>query len=171
MVIAMFLVPLGYAVWMFQSGWRPAQLSNNGELISPPLPAAALTLSGQVGGELEANWLAAGRWTLVLSQSGACGESCLRALVDSRQVRLALGKDSPRLQRLLLIDQRLPEEVVLEHPDLVIARQSADSPFARDGSIWVVDPLGNAMLRYRRGFEAKGLLEDLRRLFKLSQIG
>jgi hypothetical protein len=171
LVCAMFLLPLGLAVWLYQSGWRPLQTGNHGELIDPPVQAAVLPLADLDGAPLAAGYLAAGRWTLLLSQAGDCGVGCRRSLLDTRQVHLALGKDGPRVRRLLLTDQHLPPALLAEHPGLTVAQRPALSPFPGDGSVWVVDPLGNAMLRFSSGFAAQGLLADLRRLLELSHIG
>jgi hypothetical protein len=37
--------------------------------------------------------------------------------------------------------------------------------------VFVVDPLGNLMMRYDARSDPHGLLEDLRKLLRLSQIG
>jgi hypothetical protein len=37
--------------------------------------------------------------------------------------------------------------------------------------IYLVDPLGNVMMFYPAGAPAKGMLEDMKRLLRLSQIG
>ena len=70
-----------------------------------------------------------------------------------------------------------------EHPDLAIALADNDAGAtllaafpdaqpAADNFIYVIDPLGNLMMRHvPQPPPAKGLLEDLRRLLKLSHIG
>jgi hypothetical protein len=68
-------------------------------------------------------------------------------------------------------------------PELVVATASAESlarireelapgagEAARD-SVYLVDPLGNLMMRYPEGADGKRMLKDLRRLLKVSQIG
>jgi hypothetical protein len=37
--------------------------------------------------------------------------------------------------------------------------------------IYLIDPLGNLMMSYAPGAKPKGLLEDMKRLLRLSQIG
>jgi hypothetical protein len=37
--------------------------------------------------------------------------------------------------------------------------------------VYVVDPLGNFMMSYAANAEARGMLKDLKRLLKISQIG
>ena len=37
--------------------------------------------------------------------------------------------------------------------------------------VYLIDPLGNLMMVYPAGAKAKGMLEDLKRLLRLSSIG
>ncbi len=37
--------------------------------------------------------------------------------------------------------------------------------------IYLIDPLGNLMMSYAPGAKPKGMLEDMKRLLRLSQIG
>ena len=66
------------------------------------------------------------------------------------------------------------------HPGLIAldASQALAQPllalFPADGraqALYVVDPLGNLMMRYDARLPPKGLLEDLKRLLQLSHIG
>ena len=102
-----------------------------------------------------------------------------------RQTRLALNADMTRVQRIFLATGNCCDRAYLdaEHPGLVVALADNDAgatllaafPDAQsgtDGSIYVVDPLGNLMMRHAPAAPpAKGLLEDLRKLLKLSHIG
>jgi hypothetical protein len=63
-----------------------------------------------------------------------------------------------------------------EHPDLIVVRaQGASSLLASlprgTGALYIVDPLGNLMMAYAPDAPAKGLLDDLKRLLKLSHVG
>ena len=46
-----------------------------------------------------------------------------------------------------------------------------DEDILRLDRVYIVDPLGNLVMAYESGFDAKGLLKDLRRLLRLSSIG
>ena len=99
-----------------------------------------------------------------------------------RQSRLALNKDMTRVQRVFLTTGNCCDRAYLdaEHPGLVV--ELADEPPGADllaafpdtaaGSIYIVDPLGNLMMRHAPApAPTKDLLEDLRKLLKLSHIG
>ena len=45
------------------------------------------------------------------------------------------------------------------------------TPVETAGRIYIVDPLGNLMMSYAPNAPQKALLEDLRKLLKLSHIG
>jgi hypothetical protein len=56
-------------------------------------------------------------------------------------------------------------------PVLALLRLSpADDP-ATGGRVYLIDPLGNLMMVYAAGARPKGMLEDLKRLLGLSQVG
>ena len=44
-------------------------------------------------------------------------------------------------------------------------------PDERENSLFIVDPLGNLMMRFDTQQNAKGLLQDLQKLLRLSSIG
>ena len=180
LLAAMFFGPLAVAwVLYFDSGWRPGSTTNHGELVSPavPLPPAALPTPG--GDRLDADFLH-GHWTLLYVGGETCGETCRRALHDSRQARLALGRLMDRVQRVYLYPGAAPDPAFLadEHPELVAAAVGGPEgralletlPSTSEG-FWLVDPLGNVMMRYPPDADPEGMLKDLKKLLRVSRIG
>lgn len=157
--------------------WRPTDTVNHGDLVTPAqLPAGVLEgVAGQPDfsrGELD------GRWTLVTVAPAACGGACDAALYTMRQSRLAQGKEMPRVARLWLVtDDATPAAPTLAgHDGLRVARAVpawlAQLPGAgQAGAVWLVDPMGNVMMRYARGAAPKGVIKDLERLLKYSPLG
>jgi hypothetical protein len=104
-----------------------------------------------------------------------------------RQSRIALNKDAGRVQQVLLVTRNCCDREFLarEHPDLLIATLEGPgstalltrfpvydgTPVAEAGRIYLVDPLGNLMMSYSARAPDKALLEDLRKLLRLSHIG
>jgi cytochrome oxidase Cu insertion factor (SCO1/SenC/PrrC family) len=188
-VVALFFAPLALAFLLYYGagGWHPSGSTNHGELISPPRPLPEVTLPTPGGAPLAAaTWH--GKWTLLYIGDGRCDGRCRAALMLMRQTRLALNADMTRVQRIFLATDNCCDRTYLdaEHPDLAVAladndagatllaafpdSQSADADHS--GVIYVIDPLGNLMMRHvPEPPPAKGLLEDLRRLLKLSHIG
>jgi cytochrome oxidase Cu insertion factor (SCO1/SenC/PrrC family) len=182
LVASIFFVPLAAAVALyFSASWRPPVGVQHGELIDPPRPLPEIAFTRPDGGTTAADVLR-GRWFLVIPIEGACNERCLATLADLRQLRLALDKDAPRVQRVLLHDGRCCEAgSPAMAPDLLVlgaAGPEGDAlralfPPATDGDngIYIVDPHGNLMMSYPATGAARGLLKDLERLLRLSSIG
>ncbi len=182
MLASLFVVPFAAAAWLYYfSAWRPA-VAAHGELIDPPRPLPAIAFSLPDGGVTSTEVLR-GAWSLVYLAGNSCAEDCTKALAELARVRLALAKDATRVQRVLLHSGECcaagfpgPGDADL----LVLGATGADGeallalfPRAPYGSasIYVVDPLGNLMMRHSASGEARGLLKDLERLLRLSSIG
>lgn len=185
-VALMFFAPLGLSFYLYYGqDWHPGGRVNAGELVTParPLPALALPLASAQGGTTQPQFLKK-KWTLLYLQQGRCDDECRRHLYDTRQVRLALDRDMDRVQRVLIGDADCCDLPLLAsvHPDLIVIRSSpADAPLRallpmRSGAqnshrVYLIDPLGNLMMFYAADAKPKGMLEDLKRLLRLSSIG
>ncbi|MHB8477773.1 MAG: SCO family protein [Steroidobacteraceae bacterium] len=168
-----FFAPLGLAFYLYygHAAWHPGGRVNAGTLIEParPLPAA--------------NFLK-GKWTLLLVNFGSCAQACRARLYDTRQVRLALNRDMQRVQRVLIAESGCCDAEFLhdQHPDLDLIQGAAAAPTlallpqenagaAPAPRVYLIDPLGNLMMFYGADAKPKGMLEDLKRLLRLSSIG
>ena len=151
---------LGWAAWYFN--WATGASGNYGELIPPR------TLSGPPLGELR------GKWVFVAFDSAACDEYCEKKLYFMRQVRKAQGKEQARLERLWVItDAGTPRaELLAAMEGTRISRLKLDG-FAGNpvDHIYLVDPLGNLMMRFPRDPDPSKMIKDLQRLLKYSRIG
>ncbi len=176
----LFFGPLAVAVYLYyDTGWRPGHTSNHGELIVPavPLPEVELPLPG--GGRTDADFLR-DHWSLVYVGRDGCAERCRDALYNGRQMRLALGRLMDRVERVYLYVGEPPAAgfVAAEHPDLLVADATGPEALPLLEALagpaegyWLIDPLGNAMMRYPADQAPRGMLEDLKRLLRLSRIG
>ena len=123
---------------------------------------------------------AVGTESLLMVDAGGCDEFCRRKLFTLRQLRLTQGKDMERIERAwLLSDDVTPSaDVVSAYAGTWIVRAAGSEllrqlPAARSLSdhIYVIDPLGNLVLRYARDADPVGIIKDLARLLKISRIG
>ncbi len=177
LLAALCVLPM-LAAYVVFLGWRPEQGINHGELlVTRQLPGTQLV---DLAGKSFSSDVLQGKWLMVTIQPPSCDGRCQRKLYYMRQVRMAQGEDAVRIQRLWLIDGAgVPDAKLLaEHPGLLAAR--AQDPawlatFPVRGSvfehIYLIDPLGNLVLRYGDDVDPKGMIKDLTRLLKVSRIG
>ncbi len=156
----------------------PAGHTNYGELLNaPPLPDAQLRL---VDGAPFAMSALRGKWVLLTADSAQCGEACRRKLFTMRQLRLTQGKEMTRLERAWLITDEavVAEKIASDFAGTWLVRAGGSELLKRlpaerplDDYIYVIDPLGNIVLRYARDAEPGRMIKDLTRLLKTSRIG
>lgn len=149
---------------------RPEGRRNYGELIDPqrPLPPPLAQLKGQ--------------WLLVSVGGGACDARCENHLYLQRQLREGLGREKDRLDWVWLVNDAAPvreairpavaqAEVVAVDPAL-LAQWLAPAPGRELADhLYVVDPMGNWMLRFPAGVDkaaAPRVKRDLERLLRAS---
>jgi len=166
------------AAWFAYVLWRPQPRLNHGELIQ----ARAISdpeLRRLDGSPFRLSELH-GRWVLLQIDSGACDEACRKKLLYMRQVRLAQGKDAERIERMWLLADAAPPDAALlrDHEGLRVARAPggrflAEFPAARSPyyHIYLLDPLGNLMLRFPGDPDAQRMVKDLARLLGASRVG
>ena len=188
LIVALFVISPVVA-WLIYSGvinvgFQATQGKNKGELVHPARPLQGFALKDAEGNQVTENDLL-GLWTMVEFAASPCVEDCMKNIYKMRQIRLALGKDAHRAQRV----------VITEKPDHM-AKLMADNPGTRlflttDSSapllrqfpgysegdissiaerIYIVDPLGNLMMRYPPKVDASDVLKDLRQLLKATWI-
>ena len=180
----LFIGPLAAAwiVYFAAPDWRPSGQANYGELIDPPVSLPDLALIGPDGQPLGDAPLRQ-RWTLIYVDDSGCGESCRQTLFDTYQVRYLLHRDLDRVRRILLYTGAPPDPafVAEQHPDLLVADAtggdapaliaSLPAPAVPGDAVYLVDPLGNLMMRYPPDADPSGMLKDLKKLLKYSKIG
>ena len=176
----LFFGPLAVAMYLYyDTDWRPGETNNHGELVVPPVPLPAVGLPMPAGGRTEADFLRH-HWSLVYLARADCDDACRAALYNGRQMRLALGRLMDRVQRVYLYVGEPPGRAFLadEHPDLLVAsvagpegRALLEALTGQPEGYWLVDQLGNAMMRYPPDEPPRGMLEDIKRLLRLSRIG
>jgi len=158
--------------------WQPQGRMNYGELIparsliDPPLrhlDQRVFRLS-----ELK------GRWILLQLDAADCAAACRTKLYNMRQVRLAQGREMERVERVWLILDEAPLETrLIREYDGTRMLRAAGSPLLAEfppagavrDHIYLIDPLGNLMLRFPRNADPRKMHKDLARLLKVSRIG
>ncbi len=160
---------------------RPEGRSVYGELIDPQRPLPALEAATREGAVTTLRSLK-GQWLLVAVADAACDALCERQLYLQRQLRESLGRDKDRMDRVWLVsdgasvpqrlDNGLRGATVLRVPAAQLAQWLAPASGHTLGEhLFVVDPLGNWMMRFPAGMDVEGAgraKRDLGRLLRAS---
>src|ERR1043165_7650933 len=181
LIAALFLVPVLVAFALYYgNGWRPSASSSKGELITPARPLNAHGLR-MPDGTAASDDAMQGKWSVVYVGDGACDTDCRETLVYARQSRLALNNEMSRVRIVMLatadccqanLQQHVPGMRVFDASSAEAAPLLAQFPAERRAkSLFIVDPLGNLMMRHDAKQTSKDLLTDLKKLLKLSHIG
>jgi cytochrome oxidase Cu insertion factor (SCO1/SenC/PrrC family) len=160
---------------------RPDARRSYGELIEPqrPLPAAsATTLDGKPVRLASLK----GQWLLVSVAGGGCDSECEKHLYLQRQLRESLGKDKDRVDWVWLVPDDAPvrdalrpalaQAIVLRVDEQKLGTWlSPANGRAIADHLYVVDPMGNWMLRFPAGLDLAGAAKakrDIERLLRAS---
>ena len=181
-IIATFVVPLLLAMLLYArlDIWKPGTYVNHGELMAPVEPLGYLHATAGDGKALDLAVLQ-DKWSLVYLGDGDCSIACQSQLFKMRQSRAMLGRDLVRVQTLYLaLDTEAMvamESLAGEYPalqtGLVTDAARLRNAFSanRSGLFYLIDPHGNLVLQYDGEATTKGVVKDLKRLLKVSNIG
>jgi len=167
-------------VFLVYSGleWRPSSHKNYGELL-PPTPVLS-TAGTWLDGALPGFERTRGKWVLTYVGPTACGEACRKDLYYMRQTRILQDAERHRVELVwVLTDVGSFDAALLRAVPGLHVWQPADAAFSRqfpperigENHIYLIDPLGNLVLRFPARPDAKRMMKDLKLLLKASQIG
>jgi len=139
--------------------------TNNGEFVTPPTTVRSLDIRNQQNQPVTEG----GTWWLWVVSSGSCESECDRALHQLRQLHALLNKDANRVRRAL-VQNGMPESPLFaeRYPKLTFLSGRIQD---LGPGVYIVDPIGNLVFRYPFADAGKPVLEDLKKLLKVSQIG
>lgn len=172
-MLLVVVLPSAIALALYFSGWRPAGSNIHGEFLRPPPSLAGLDLAaGPDAGH-------AAVWRLLYLPAGECERSCVAALYGLRMAHLAQGKDRQRVSRVVLASTaelaahlaRQDQEIRVLAPDRRAPLLGALQQDAGQAAIYLIDPMGNAILRYPEDADPNGIRKDLAHLLKHSWVG
>ncbi|MEP6791417.1 MAG: hypothetical protein ABI907_08600 [Ramlibacter sp.] len=160
---------------------RPDGRRNYGELVDPQRPLPELAATALDGKAVSLRSLK-GQWLLVSVAGGDCDAACERHLYLQRQLRESLGKDKDRLDWVWLVPDGRPvrpallpavkQATVLQVDGAQLAQWLAPAAGRQlNEHLYLVDPLGNWMMRFPAGLDASGAPKakrDLERLMRAS---
>lgn len=184
MLFAVFIVPLLIAIAMYvmRGDSAKSNAAAHGELIHPAQPIEVMRLNADNGTLYNLNDIK-GKWTFFLYIEGSCNLECEAALFKIRQTRISTGRERNRVQLLFATDpdsrvsidanirQRNTGIMFSEIEELTISDEAAEKEKLDSTHIYIIDPNGNLMMKYDDNATSKGMLKDIKKLLKLSNIG
>jgi hypothetical protein len=161
---------------------KPTSRTNYGELLDPrlyPIPELGITTLDGKPTTLDAY---KGKWIMLQVDQSDCASTCQKKLYDMRQLRIAQGKDMDRVERVWLITDNKPLDTIVMRefdgtrllrakPDAVKAWLPVEDGTVTVDHIYMIDPLGNLMMRFPKDADPNKIKKDLYKLLKASAIG
>jgi hypothetical protein len=161
---------------------RPEGRRNYGDLIDPQRPLPDLNASTLDGRTVNLRTLK-DQWLLISVAGGVCDAACANHLYFQRQLREGLGKNKDRMDRVWLVDDAAPVAdalqpaldgaTVLRVPREQLAQWLApQTGETLENHLYVVDPMGNWMMRFAPGVSlqtAPKIKKDLEHLMRGSE--
>lgn len=167
------LLVMASSTLLYFSGWlTPDERVNKGILLAPVLQLNDLGL------DIES--VNPDRQWLMVQTSANCQADCEQQVYLQRQTHVALGKNEPRMKRLLLTRTAGLEGLTAQYSGLELYplggvsdafRKQVPPQFSEQNFVFIVDPLGNIPLYFTPSNTFKDQLDDLKKLLKLSTIG
>lgn len=170
LILLMVIGPMVLATFMYKlQFWVPDSRSYHGEMIGNGQTRA------DIGVQADEQ-----RWQLLVTAPTACAADCRQLVYLARQLQIGLGRDASRASHALASAQPVGADyetrLKAEYPQLQryaldVSTFTKNAAAPSDAQLWIVDPHGNLVLRYDARVKGKDLLNDLRHLLKLSNIG
>ena len=176
-VALVFIIPIlvsWYLVFFsdFKKGDGGTQ---KGELISPVIPLGEPEVFNLKSKTIES---INGKWTLLFFVENECNQLCEDKLYQLRQIRLALGKDRDKVDRLLVSKNK---QQWSQYTNSFNGQKYID-PTSRDynrlikkfndyagldlKATYLIDPYGFLMMKYPQDDDPMGTIKDIERLIK-----
>lgn len=164
MIVAAFALPALLAV-LLQTRWfhwDPQTTRNRGELIAPVIALADDAAAAAVFADGH-------RWSVLVRLPASCDPGCERRIALLGNIREAQGKEIDRVQMVAWAagSETPPAVFTPWQPPSAVADRLA----LAEGAVMLVDPAGNAMMRYRADADPTDVRKDLAHLLRWSTLG
>ena len=160
---------------------RPDARSNYGQLVQPSRSLPELELTDLEGRRVPSRSLL-GQWLLVAVGPAGCDAACEKRLFAQRQLREMLGRERDRLDKVWLVTDRAPLRETLRAaltaaPATTVLRADGaaisawlapENGHAIEDHLYVVDPMGEWMMRMPVDADPAKVKRDLERLLRAS---
>ena len=180
-VVFAFVAPAVLAYFMYFFG-DVRSFSNHGEILDPVVDIAMLKLTDDKNVLIAEDKLRY-KWRMISFVDASCDDACKQRLHDVRQIHKSLAKDQHRVIRMIvhlepatdelnaLISSEYPNALNVFGDEKTISSALGDTASVRENETYIMDPMGNVMMRFTQDQPNRLFLKDLRKLLKVSQIG
>lgn len=180
-VVFAFVAPAVVAYLMYFFG-DIRSFTNHGEILNPVVDISALKLRDEENQLIPRDTLTY-KWRIISFVGADCDESCNKRIHDMRQIHKSLAKDQHRVIRMIvhldapstelnaLITREYPNALNMYGDEKDISSALGDSARIHQNETYIMDPIGNVMMRFTQDQPNQLLLKDLKKLLKVSQIG
>ena len=167
---------------------HPKSTKSFGDLISPARPLADIHFVQLDGADYPIDNMHQ-KWSYIYISDTGCDQDCIDSLAKVRDARYAQSGDALRVNYYLILTNYSQQNdlagLIKEHPRMTVLilddekaaqfleqfRIDGEPAVIGAGRVYLVDPIGNLMMSYPRGFHRDGLLKDLKKILHYSQIG
>ena len=161
---------------------KPSGRTNYGALIDPRAHPSPKLNTIDLQGKPVALDAWKGKWIMLQAAPGDCQQACKEQLVKIRQLRLMQGKGMERIERVWLITDNAPLDIELMKvidgahflrvkPEAVKAWLPVEPGGDPTEHLYLIDPLGNLMMRFPKNAEPNKVTKDIGKLLKASAVG
>jgi hypothetical protein len=146
-----FVIPLliGNLLYYYHQNFN-FKTTNHGTLVSPPINIQALQLIPDK------------KWRIVYFPDKCFDEDCKKTAYTLHQVKIALGKESRRVEVLVITDVNQ-----ISFLQKLINKNN----FAIQDKIYLIDPINNLFMYYPANVNPMFILKDMKKVLEVSQIG
>ena len=184
-VVLAFIAPVALAYIMFFFV-EVKSFVNHGEILNPIVHISDFELKNETDEVIPQQELTF-KWRMISFLGKDCDQRCEKRLFDTRQIHTLLGKNQHRLFRMFVhlepAGEALSKLMAETHPNVihvngdkkiiinVLGNNIRDDAGISNNETYIMDPMGNVMMRFTQDQPNKEFLYDLKKLLKASQIG
>lgn len=186
LIFAIFIFPFIAAQLYFNYGSPKTATTNKGILLNNPRNISEIQLqdlSEQISNnKIFVDKLDSKKWYVLFNKPSDCNKTCEKTIFNTQQAVLSLGKNSNRVQRVIINNninnyKNNWENILINHPHITMAKSNLShlelDDIINHQNIYIADPHGNIILKYDYNKSSFGndLFKDLKKLLAISNIG
>ena len=167
-LIAVFVLPVIAAKLVLSLNLYDGAKTNKGELLPQDLAYSSLNMQNPKPK----------KWQLVFLLPSQCTRACQQQLYLLKQTHTALGREQDRVEPVVLLSKNSDTSALASYPFTTAVANKQLQQQLNAQQIIIADPLGKLVTRYelkadekQRLLQGKAMMNDLRKMLKLSRVG